>query len=303
MEFEDRRALLKNSILGDLPEEEIDELARTAAIKKFRTGEVIFEAGDPPDGLYLVSSGRVRTFVRLENHQERELSVCGPGDYFGEVALMGGTARTAGAQSLEQSTLILIDKEHFDSLTNDHPDFSRRFVREVLKLLAEERGMIKQDADAAISYSNARWFDFVLLFGISIIMAVTFNLSNPNGIPFFPSRPDPVALVGAAAARNELAGGHLLLIDAMPSNFFEQKHIQGAVNMPLAIFDFVYLMRFANKPKNTPIVVYGDTISRPYALQVANRLISRGYTNVKVLHGGLSAWEAAGYPVESGASQ
>lgn len=303
MEFEDRRALLKNSILGDLPEEEIDELARIVAIKTFRPGAVIFETGDPPDGLYIVSSGRVRTFVRLENHQERELSVWGPGDYFGEVALMGGSPRTAGAQCLEQSTLILLDKEHFERLTNDHPDFSRRFVREVLKLLAEERGMIKQDADAAINYSNARWFDFVLLFGISVIMAVTFNLSNPNSIPFFPDRPAAVSSVSAATTRNEIAREHLLLIDAMPSNFFEQKHIKGAVNMPLAIFDFVYLMRFANEPKNTPIVVYGNTISRPYALQVANRLISRGYTNVKILHGGLSAWEAAGNPVESGASQ
>ncbi len=303
MEFKDRRDLLKNSILGDLPPEEIDKLARTVPIRTFGPGEVIFETGDSPDGLYIICSGRVRIFLRLENHRERELSVWGPGDYFGEVSLMSGNPRTASAQSLEQTTLIMLDRKNFDRITSDHPDFSKRFVREVLKLLAEERGMLKQDSDAAINYSNVRWFDFVLLFGLSIIMAITFNLSNPNGIPFFPGRPDPVPSVSPAVVIKELGHTHPLIVDAMPSNFFGQKHIKGAVNMPLAIFNFVYLMRFANKPKNTPIVVYGNTISRPYALEVADRLLARGYANVKVLKGGLAAWEASGYPVGKGALQ
>ena len=73
--------------------------------------------------------------------------------------------------------------------------------------------------------------------------------------------------------------------------------------MPLDIFDFVYLMRFADKPKDSPIVVYGNTVSRPYDLEVEDKLVSLGYKNVKVLDCGLTAWERSGYPVERGASQ
>ena len=303
MEFEVRRNLVKNSILGDLPPEEIDELARTVTIRISGPKEVIFGVGDPPDGLYIISSGRVRLFVRLENRRERELLICGPGDYFGEVALMSGGNRMIGAESLEKSTLIMLGKEHFDRITRDYPDFSKRLVQEVIRLLVGELGIIKKDADAAINYSNVRWLDFVVLLGISILMATIFNISSPNSIPFFPDRPTPVPLLRPAVVMKELDHVHPLIVDAMPSNFFSQEHIKGAVNMPMDIFDFVYLMCFAAKPKDIPIVVYGNTVSRPYDLEVADKLVSLGYKNVKVLDGGLAAWERSGYPVERGASQ
>jgi rhodanese-related sulfurtransferase len=302
MEFEDRRNLLKNSILGDLPPEEIDALARTIAIKDFGPREVIFEAGDPPDGFYIVSSGRVRLFVRLENGRKRELLAYGPGDYFGEISLMTGGKRPAGAQSLEKSTLIMLDKQEFERLRTNHPEFAQRFTDEVLRLLVGELGLIKKDADAAVNYSKVRWLDFVVLVGISVLMAITFNNTNPNGISFFPDRPTPVPSVSAPAVMKELDRGHPLIIDARPSNFYGQKHIKGAVNMPLAIFDFVYLMQFSNRPKDAPIVVYGNTISRPYAAEVADKLITLGYTNVKVLKGDMRGWKASDYPVEKGTS-
>jgi len=68
--------------------------------------------------------------------------------------------------------------------------------------------------------------------------------------------------------------------------------------MPMAIFDIVYLMSFSEEEKDKEIVVYGNTLSRPYDLEIAEKLLLRGYTDVKVLEGGLAAWEANGYPVE-----
>lgn len=300
MEFQDRRDLLKNSILGDLPAEEIDTLARTVSIKDFGPREVIFEAGDPPDGFYIVCSGRVRLFVRLENGRKRELLTYGPGEYFGEISLMTGGTRPAGAQSMEKSTLILLEKQEFDRIRTNYPQFAQRFTDEVLRLLVGELDLIKKDADAAVNYSKVRWLDFVVLLGISILMAITFNNTNPNGISFFPDRPAPVPSVNAQVVMKELDHAHPLIIDARPSNFYGQKHIKGAVNMPLAIFDFVYLMQFSNRPKNTPIVVYGNTISMPYAVEVADKLITLGYTDVKVLKGDMRAWKAFNYPFEKG---
>jgi len=49
--------------------------------------------------------------------------------------------------------------------------------------------------------------------------------------------------------------------------------------------------------------VYGATISKPYDLEVANKLLLRGYKNVRILEGGLAAWEARGYPVEETAKK
>jgi rhodanese-related sulfurtransferase len=89
----------------------------------------------------------------------------------------------------------------------------------------------------------------------------------------------------------------------MPGNFYQQRHIKGAINMTMALFNFVYLMSFSEEDKDKKIIVYGNTISRPYDLEIADKLLLRGYRNVKVLDGGLQAWEAKGYPVEKEASE
>ena len=62
--------------------------------------------------------------------------------------------------------------------------------------------------------------------------------------------------------------GQTLIVDAMPGNFYRKRHIKGAVNMPMVLFDIVYLINFAEVDMAKKIVVYGNTISRPYDLEI-----------------------------------
>ncbi len=303
MELENIRILLKNSVLRDLPPEEIDELARTVKTRVARPDEVIFKDGDPPDAFYIIGSGRVKIFIRHEGKIEMKLSVLGPGDHFGEAAFLTGENRTTSAISIDETHLILLTGEQFDRLLRDHPDLSRNFMREVSRWLLLAQTVIEGGADAVIRSRRVSWLDFVLIIGISVILAVTFNISNPNRIPFVPERPGPAPSIGAVAAMEDYRQGQTLIVDAMPDNFYQQRHIKGAVNMPMAIFDFVYLMSFSEQDKNKKIVVYGSSISRPYDLEIADKLMLRGYRNVRVLDGGLQAWVANGYPVQKEASR
>lgn len=75
MEFENLRIMLKNSVLRDLPPEELDELARTVQTRVAGPDEVIFKEGDAPDAFYIISSGQVRIFVRHDDRIERALGV------------------------------------------------------------------------------------------------------------------------------------------------------------------------------------------------------------------------------------
>jgi len=147
------------------------------------------------------------------------------------------------------------------------------------------------------------WFDFVLILGVSVLMAIAFNISNPYGIALVPEHPEVVPSISASSVMEDYRKGHTLIVDAMPNNFYQKRHIKGAVNMPMALFDIVYLMNFSDEDKDKKIVVYGHTISRPYDLEIADKLQLRGYTDVKVLEGGLETWEANGYPVEQKASR
>jgi len=297
-ELENRKILLNSFLFRNSPPEELDKLARTVQSRIARPNEIIFKEGDPPDSFYIVGSGRVRIFVSHKDRIERQLSVRGPGEHFGEVALLAGDTRTANAQCLVETHLVVFSKEQFDSLLRYYPDLSRNFVREMRGWLLKDQEIIEEEADAVIRASRVFWFDFVLVIGVSVLLAITFNLSNPYGIPLVPERPEPVASISASAAMEDYRQGHTLIVDAMPNNFYRQRHIQGAVNMPMALFDIVYLMSFSEEEKDKEIVVYGNTLSRPYDLEIADKLLLRGYTDVKVLDGGLAAWEANGYPVE-----
>jgi rhodanese-related sulfurtransferase len=297
-ELENRKILLKSFVFRDLPPEKLDELARTVQSRVARPNEIIFNEGDPPDAFYIIGSGRVRIFVSHKDRMERELSVRGPGEHFGEVALLAGDTRTANAESMVETQLVVLSKEQFDSLLRDYPHLSRNFVREMRGWLLKDQEIIEEEADAVIRASRVFWFDFVLVIGVSVLLAITFNFSNPYGIPLIPERPEAVASISASAAMEDYRQGQTLIVDAMPNNFYRMRHIEGAVNMPMALFDIVYLMSFPEEGKDKKIVVYGNTISRPYDLEIAGKLLLRGHRDVKVLDGGLQAWEANGYPVE-----
>ena len=302
-ELENRKILLKSFLFRDSPPEALDELARTVQSRVAGPNEIIFKEGDPPDAFYIIGSGRVRIFVSHKDRIERELSVRGPGEHFGEVALLAGDTRSANAESLVETQLVVFSKEQFDSLLRDYPDLSRNFVREMRGWLLKDQEIIEEEANAVMRASRVFWFDFVLVIGVSVLLAITFNFSNPYGIPLVPERPEAVASISASAAMEDYRLVQTLFVDARPNNFYRERHIQGAVNMPMAIFDIVYLMSFSEEEKDKKIVVYGNTISRPYDLEIADKLLLRGYTHVKVLDGSLQAWEADGYPVEQEVSR
>jgi CRP-like cAMP-binding protein/rhodanese-related sulfurtransferase len=303
-ELENRKDLLKRSLLRDLPPDELDELARTLQNRVLQPNEFVFREGDTADAFYIIGSGRVRVFVRHENRIERELCVCGPGEHFGEVALLAGATRTANVECLAETHLIVLPKERFDRLLRDYPDLSRNFVREMRGWLLKDQEIIEEEANVVFRASRVSLFDFLLVVGVSVLLAITFNISNPYGIPLVPERPDTesISSISASAAMEDYRQGQTLIVDAMPANFYQKRHIKGAVNMPIALFDIVYLMDFSELDKDKKIVVYGNTISRPYDLEIANKLLLRGYSDVKVMDGGLKAWEAEGYPVEEKAT-
>jgi len=176
-------------------------------------------------------------------------------------------------------------------------------MKDIRGYLLKDQEIIQEEADAARSGYRLSWYDFLIVIGISVLLALSFNHSNPNGVSLFPSVTDreSIAVVGPEAAMEALSRGNALIVDAMPTNFYQKRHIKGAVNMPMALFDIVYLMNFSEESKDRQILVYGNSLSRPYDYEIASKLLLLGYKDVKVLAGGLSAWEARGYPVGEGA--
>lgn len=144
------------------------------------------------------------------------------------------------------------------------------------------------------------WLDCGVILLAAMLLGFLFNLASPNGVPLVPEhlRRPPAQTVTAQKARELQQSEGALIVDARPQVFFEQRRVRGAENLTPALFDMMYLMRFAQVPLSTPLIVYGGNISRRWDEDVAAKLTAREHERVLVLEEGLPAWVARGYPVE-----
>ncbi len=123
----------------------------------FRTGERIFEEGGAGDGLYVLESGAVEIAARSVPGRQHRLAVMDPGEYFGEMAVFDGGARSASAIALEESVLQFVPTPLLQELLERSPllaaalvrdsslrmrDFNRRFLQELLK--AERLSLVER---------------------------------------------------------------------------------------------------------------------------------------------------------------
>ncbi len=84
-------------------------------------GEQIFSIGEPGDSLYIVGAGTVELFVKDDAGGKIVLTVCGPGEVFGELSLFDGGPRTASAVALEEATLFVLDRDDLLTFLGQHP--------------------------------------------------------------------------------------------------------------------------------------------------------------------------------------
>ena len=94
----------------------LERLAAGMRTRRFRRGEVIFHLGDPGDALFIVVSGDVKISLPSDTGDEAILTTLGPGDMFGELALLDGAPRSATAAALSLTETIVLPRDRFREL-------------------------------------------------------------------------------------------------------------------------------------------------------------------------------------------
>jgi CRP-like cAMP-binding protein len=138
MSFDQRlRALHNCAFFSTVPETNLTALAQAMREERFEKGEVICEAGDSGDQVYVVMSGALEVRVPSDEGPARRLA---PGDLFGEYGMFDGGLRTATVTCIEPSRLLTLDYARFRAFLLDFPEtmFSI-FGATVDRLLALER--------------------------------------------------------------------------------------------------------------------------------------------------------------------
>ena len=298
--IEKENGLSESSLFTDLPKEKLSEVGKVVQKEVVPAHETIFRQGDPGDKFYIITSGKVRIFRKSEEGVETDLSRLGPGDSFGEMALLTGKDRSAYAETVEDTHFLVLAKEQFDGVLKNHPDVSLVFIKQMSDWLVRDELMIEKEAERQSQAPRLSWFDFLVIIAVSLLCGITFNLVNPNGINMVPIslEEDPISSVSLSMAIAKHKEGKAIFVDARPESFYEQGHIEGAVNVPAAIFDIMYVFELSEVDKAKDIIVYGRTFSSRYDEYIARKLILRSHNNTMILEAGLSAWNKKGYPVE-----
>jgi ATP-binding cassette subfamily B protein len=92
--------------------------------RSYEFGEEIVSEGDEADGMYVLASGSARVVTRHAG-DEVTLARLLPGQWFGEAALLSGTARNATVRASEKSRTLFLDRNVFEALLVVHPEIRR----------------------------------------------------------------------------------------------------------------------------------------------------------------------------------
>jgi CRP/FNR family transcriptional regulator, cyclic AMP receptor protein len=111
-------------LLAGIPEADVQRLLSIARRRTFRRGEVVFHMGDPADTLHLIAAGRFA--VRVQTASDVAiLTVLGPGQLFGELALLEPDGRrSATVEALEPGETRSVHRPDFEELRRRHPQVS-----------------------------------------------------------------------------------------------------------------------------------------------------------------------------------
>jgi CRP-like cAMP-binding protein len=107
---------------------EFDALVPVARTLTLGRREELFHKGDEAAEVYVVISGTLKALTTSASGDDVVFSILGPGDVLGEIALLGGTPRTATVAAVDPSELLIIDRRDFMAFLRSHPDVAIKLL-------------------------------------------------------------------------------------------------------------------------------------------------------------------------------
>lgn len=138
----------KVDFLSPLSQDERRSLVETVGVKDYAAGEVTFRQGDAGDSFYIIKKGSVDVIVEKAGGEGVVVATLGPGNFFGEMSLLTGAARTATIRVKEDAEFVVIDRESFRGTLAHNPSIAESLSR----ILAERQAGLaaqREKLDAA----------------------------------------------------------------------------------------------------------------------------------------------------------
>jgi len=143
----DLEALQRTAFFADLPPEHLAQLAMHVNHRHYTEGATIFREGDPSVSLYLIRDGEVKITVSAPTGRDITLAMLGPGDAFGELALLDNLKRSATATATAITDVLLVNRADFLQLLEAEPTALHGLLTGLARII---RHMNEKLADVAM---------------------------------------------------------------------------------------------------------------------------------------------------------
>ena len=160
-----------------LDDAERERLSEVIDLRTLTAGATLFQSGEPGESLFIVKTGEVELFIKDTTGQKIVLTIAGPGEIFGELALLDQGARTATAVVLTDTVLLELDRSDLLLLFQRTPAAALRLLaamghmtrkadellktrvaRNVNEEVAEHQSTLQRVSDWIAWFSGSMWF-------------------------------------------------------------------------------------------------------------------------------------------------
>jgi CRP/FNR family transcriptional regulator, cyclic AMP receptor protein len=128
-------------LFADLEGDELERFSRVAVPRAFPAGIRVFHEGDHSDACYIVRTGSFRVTREHSDGRAITLATLGPGDIFGELAMLDGEVRSASVEALSDGELLALPAGEVRGLLARHPEITVKLIAALVRRLraANER--------------------------------------------------------------------------------------------------------------------------------------------------------------------
>jgi hypothetical protein len=127
---------LSTPLFDGFSPEELVAVMRGLELVSFEAGDVVVAEGAAGDSMFILTTGRVKAYVKTPKGRSMKVQEFEEGDFFGEIAVLTGKPRTATLTAAVDCECLELNRATLDEITKTHPG-----VREVLKKFQKERAL------------------------------------------------------------------------------------------------------------------------------------------------------------------
>jgi CRP/FNR family transcriptional regulator, cyclic AMP receptor protein len=127
--MDDQELLRTVPIFSELTDGDITSLAKLSSRRRFPKDTVVFFENEEGDSFFMILEGRIKVTILGDDGREVILSMLGPGDFFGEMALLDNEPRSATAIAVEETELLSLNRGDFQTVLTDNRSITTALIK------------------------------------------------------------------------------------------------------------------------------------------------------------------------------